>query len=179
MKQIGSNDPQKIVAYLREKLKRDPKNNHIKHDLAQACHLYLNQNEQAITLYTELLNEVPNHPQVLVNLGYAYLDIAEYDKAMKHLNIVLAIARSREIDSLILSVAHSNIATIYREKYKYDYALHHYLIARDIDSRNHLAERGIAFLKDAGSDDQGLLQGRKRSDGTISMHVWTYPGTTN
>ncbi|MCP4716565.1 MAG: tetratricopeptide repeat protein [Deltaproteobacteria bacterium] len=89
-------------------------------------HTIKNDYQNAIAAYEETFRAHPNHTNALLNIGYCYLQIKQFDKAIayfkKYLEVIPYAAKG-----------HNNLAIAYFSKKDYDNAIIHYKKSSELD----------------------------------------------
>ena len=162
-----------LVSILEKELESNPNDSEIKTDLGLAYH-YGGRYNDAIRVYEKLLEIDPNDPHVLVNVGLDYHMVRNNDKAIQTFKKVIEQAKTKTVESLLLSLAHTNLGVVYEAITRFEDAVREYKTAISTDSSNHLAPKYLEQLKEMGDTDYGLLRARVLPDGTRRPELWYY-----
>jgi tetratricopeptide (TPR) repeat protein len=101
----------------------------------------------AIQIYTRLLQDFPDDPRILVNLGFCHFQADQYKKAFDAYGKVIRMAEVRAIETDVLSLAWTNLAAFYEHFTYYELAYERYQLAIQIDSNNQLAKEYLEQLE--------------------------------
>ncbi len=114
------------------------------------CYLKTEEYEEAIKIYTKLINKMPGYPLFYCSLGNAYKAIGRYDEA------IVEFKMARWIDSLCLE-AYNSMAQTYEEMGDYDNAILTYQNFIKIHPNSAVLHSNIANLYFMKGDTQSAV----------------------
>lgn len=161
---------EKVIQNLEAELRSNPSNTAVKEDLALA-YSQGQRTRNAIQLYEEILQNTPNEPRILVNLGFCYMGVDDC-KAIELFDKVCQRSKREPTDREVLSLALTNLGAIYEKYTYYETAYDRYLIALHIHPENHLAAKYLKQLEELADHDYGPVGLRRFEDGTETPMLW-------
>nr|NQU92304.1 tetratricopeptide repeat protein [Bacteroidota bacterium] len=101
-------------------------------------HLGQNNNEKAIEYFEKSLSKIApesrNYSSIIFNLGIAYKNTGQYEKALENYGEALKIETAR-LDSFNMAKTYNGIGIVYKNMEEYDKALENYYLALEIKER--------------------------------------------
>jgi len=163
-----------LVQILEKRLESDPSNLEAKQDLG-VTYVHGRMFKEAVRFLEDVLAADPGNAHMFVNLGLAYRELGDFNKATQTYNKIFELARTKSVESIVLSIAHTNLGDVYEAIGYFDEAVEEYKTAIYIDSNNHIAPSRLERLKELGDPEKGIFRTKVLPDGTRHLEIWIYP----
>jgi tetratricopeptide (TPR) repeat protein len=126
----------------------------------------------AIRIYTSLLQDFPDDPRILVNLGFCYFQTGQNKQAFDTYVKVIRMAEVRAIETDVLSLAWTNLAAFYEHFTYYELAYERYQLAIQVDPNNQLAKQYLDELETLANSGNAPSGTRILPNGTEVPAPW-------
>src|SRR3989344_1864724 len=145
MNRLLHGDIAQLILELEQRYANNTKDTEAENDLA-AAYTRRGMFKEAITLYEDLLKKYPDNPGCMVNLGFCYIRI-DPTKAEAFLREAIQQAEHNPIDKVTLSLALTNIGTLYEDSQLFEFAYRSYQAASKINEENTMAKKYLIDLE--------------------------------